>query len=192
MVHMPTRIGFLVEQGRFPLYIILYFLVASSLMGCSMRPETASLAPPPPEFNPLNTPDPLASIEPAAGMFMEKFDDIPALTLTQKQSITKRCSMKQRFDRKDLVAYEWNNNRLGFDIDGVGLGSISLDGGMLVYKMKLQAIKPKKSNCRYKSGFQGLVGSGYNEFFRREGNTVWHELDMVAGDAQSYLRKFVE
>lgn len=85
------------------------------------------------------------------------------------------CSTKDRFDRKDLVAYKWGStgeNRLGFDVDGIGLRSANLDQVKLTYSLRLQPEKKKHERCLYQSSWQGMVGSGYNELFVRENDTV--------------------
>ena len=94
------------------------------------------------------------------------------------------CSLKDRFDRKETFAYEFagGQSRLGLDIDidGLSLGNPApeFEGVKLQFRYKFQ--KPgrrEKRHCRYESGFQGLVGSAYNELMLREDYTIWREMD---------------
>lgn len=94
------------------------------------------------------------------------------------------CSVRDRFDRKSTIAYnfEGGKSRLGLhlDIDGPSLsnpGQLELEAVTVNYRYRFQALAGKREKCLYKSGWQGLLGSGYNEFFRRESNTVYEHLD---------------
>jgi hypothetical protein len=90
------------------------------------------------------------------------------------------CRVNDRFDRKELVAYEWGQNRMGFDVDGLGLTGGSVENVQFSYRLRLQDYKTKKERCRYASSWQGLLGSGYNELVAREdGDTVWRELEAM-------------
>ncbi len=94
------------------------------------------------------------------------------------------CSIKDRFDRKALIAYEWNRNRVALDVDGVGLGGGGDDMGFRVeYKIRLQPEKTKVQKCRYSSNWQGIVGSGYNELILRDDDTVMEEVRTIKDEA---------
>lgn len=83
------------------------------------------------------------------------------------------CNIQDRFDRNALIAYEWGQNtqnRLGLDVDGIGWGGGEIEQVKLQYTFRLQPERPKKMGCRYTSGWQGMVGSGYNEMFMRPEN----------------------
>lgn len=96
-----------------------------------------------------------------------------------------KCSISKRFDRKAVMAYEWNRNRLSFDLDGVGGGG---DQGVRVeYKIRLQPEKTKAQKCRYNSKWQGLIGSGYNELILRKDDTVWEEIKEIRSEAIKYV-----
>jgi hypothetical protein len=101
------------------------------------------------------------------------------------------CSVKDRFDRNALLAYEFGTeqrNRVSFDVDGLSLDNTELEAMQINFTYRLQADKPKKQRCRYTSNYQGLVGSGYNELFLREGdNTVWHEIKDVRHEVEDRL-----
>lgn len=87
-----------------------------------------------------------------------------------------KCRLKDRFDRKALLAYEWDRSRLSMDVDGVNLSGGDDFGMRIGYRLRLQPEKPSKELCRYSSSWQGLIGSGYNEFFMKEDSSVWHEV----------------
>lgn len=93
---------------------------------------------------------------------------------------TSGCSFGDRFDRDGVIAYQFSDGQsrlsLHMNIDGVGFSGAELDQVMVKYTYKLQAIPGRKERCRYKSGFQGIIGSGYNEMFLRKTNTVWDQL----------------
>ena len=150
-----------------------------------------NLAPPPPRVFPtviesasVRAPVELAKIETAAGYADVPMRDPVALSL-ERQSVKKDCSVKDRFDRKYILAYQWGQtgeNQLGLDVDGIGFDGGEVEGIKLEYKMRLQPIKNKKEKCRYESGWQGMLGSGYNEFFLREHDTVWMHLEEFEDD----------
>jgi hypothetical protein len=99
-----------------------------------------------------------------------------------KGTAKKSCRLKDRFDRKELVAYEWGQNRMGFDLDGLDLmaGGMEVENVQFSYRLRLQDYKTKKERCRYASSWQGLLGSGYNELVAREdSDTVWRELEAM-------------
>lgn len=98
----------------------------------------------------------------------------------QAAAVPKGCGIKDRFDRAAAVAYNFDDNQsrlaLHMTVDGFGLGGAEIEKAMVKFHYKFQPIKNRKERCRYPSGFQGLVGSSYNEFFLRENNTVMQEL----------------
>ena len=98
----------------------------------------------------------------------------------EEPSLPVNCSLGDRFDREALVAYNFSDGQsrlsLNMKTDDIGLGGVEVEQVMLRFKYKLQPIPHRKYACKYPSGFQGLIGSGYNEFVRRERNTVWQEL----------------
>jgi hypothetical protein len=89
------------------------------------------------------------------------------------------CSIKDRFDRKAVLAYNFDDkqSRLALHLNAdADWGEVEVEKVMVKYTYKLQPIPHRKDACKYPSGFQGIIGSGYNEFFRREKNTVWDQL----------------
>lgn len=90
------------------------------------------------------------------------------------------CSISDRFDRKGVLAWNFSDNQsrlsLNMKIDGIGFTGAEVEQVMLKFTYKFQPLKNRKERCRYPSGFQGLIGSGYNEFFLRQRDTVWDEL----------------
>ena len=88
-----------------------------------------------------------------------------------------KCMIHHRFDRDSVLAYEWDRKRLDFDVDGLNMDGDGIDAVKLEYTLYLQPKKKdKRSHCRYKSQWQGLIGTGYNEFFIRKEDTFWDEI----------------
>lgn len=102
-------------------------------------------------------------------------------------SLSKKCRMKDRFDRKAVLAYEWGRSRVALDVDGINLGGGGAQAVRIEYKIRFQPEKPKIQRCRYSSSWQGLIGSGYHEFFVREEDTVWGEIKEMKANALDYL-----
>lgn len=178
-------------------------LVLCSLLltGCVTSNASKPLAPAPPEVNFSSVPrdipfdvarspvdvNALSAVSPAAGA--PPIEIAKSLTEEDKE---KRCRIQDRFDRKAILAYEWDRSRVALDMDGlnVGFDGISkFEQIKLEFRMKLQRgeKKDRRAACRYKSGWQGIAGSGYNEFFRREGDTVWEEIKALRKEADAYL-----
>ena len=165
---------------------VLLFLSSGLLAACSATSTSASLAPAPPRSYPViiervqqyaATPVSLSQIEAASGPIADDPRDVLAL---EASAVPKGCRVKERFDRKHLIAYQWGRageSKLGLDVDGIGFDSMEVEGVMLEYRLRLQPLANKKDKCRYASNWQGIVGSGYNEFFARETDTVWQHLD---------------
>lgn len=176
--------------SRFQASMTLIFLcmAAAVLCSCSVTSSssTASLAPAPPRAYPViiqrvaqYSPQPvmLSQIEAASGPIAPAPETILAL---ETQKLPKGCRVKDRFDRKYLVAYQWGRageSKLGLDIDGIGFDGGEFEGVMLEYKLRLQPIPDKKDACRRASNWQGMLGTGYHELFVREEDTVWQHLD---------------
>jgi hypothetical protein len=102
------------------------------------------------------------------------------LSLASEPTNTQGCSFRDRFDRDGVVAYNFSDGQsrlaLHMTLDDVGFSGAEVERAMVRYTYKFQAIPHRKERCRYKSKWQGLVGSGYNELFQRKTNTVWQEL----------------
>ncbi len=94
----------------------------------------------------------------------------------------KSCSLGDRFDRGEVIAYEWDRNRLGFDVDGLNMGGGDESAVKLQYTLRLQHEQSSEQACRYASAWQGIAGSVYNELFLREEDTVWQELRAMRRD----------
>ncbi|MFP4313680.1 MAG: hypothetical protein ACLFR0_05065 [Alphaproteobacteria bacterium] len=135
----------------------------------------------------------LHSLEPAAGMQLQedyRIDqgdqnnaehEYKPYTRQAFKEILERdgCHIKDRFDRKAVLAYQWGRNLLGLDVDGIGFDSTEIENIKMTYRLKLQPHLSKKESCRYKSSWQGLIGSSYNEFYKRENDTVLERLDAL-------------
>ncbi len=133
-------------------------------------------------------------VEPAAGSagVLQKWD-VPAEAAPElgfeQQKVPTECRLHDRFDRKALLAYEWGDNRLGFNVQGLNMAGGKVDGTMLSYRLRFSpdervAYKTKRERCRYQSGWQGLIGSGYHEFFVRENDTVMQGLRDMRRDVE--------
>lgn len=127
----------------------------------------------PPDYIPAS----LNAIVPAAGVSESSKS-------SHKPDQRPDCSLRDRFDRKSAIAYNFadGKSRLGLhvDIDGPGLsdpGELEVEGVMLNFRYRFQPVEKKREKCLYRSAWQGLLGSGYNEFFERESDTVYEQLD---------------
>lgn len=108
----------------------------------------------------------------------------------RKKTEEKECRLKDRFDRKALLAYEWSRSRVALDVDGfnVGWDGVSeFESVKLEYRLRLQPEQTPREKCRYESRWQGALGSGYNEFFRREDGAVWQELKAYKDKAVNFI-----
>jgi hypothetical protein len=179
-------------------YISFLFLFATmALAGCSFTSGSSPLAPRPPQMDLSSLPrepitmvqlDSAAHNKALAGP--EEAAKIEKIALGYTPS-AKGCSVKSRFDREALMAYEWGDGgrqRLALDVDGIGFDQFDLEQVRLEYKIRLSAEPTKKQRCRYASSWQGMLGSGYNEMFVREGgDTIWNELGDLEEDIDENL-----
>ena len=177
---------------------LLLGLSVLALSGCMTTGNSEPLAPQPPVYNSLTSSD--ARYEPhyfvdrghqeeqvmlaggVAGGDVGALDTQqidPAQIQKTPQLSLEGCNIKDRFDRKALLAYEWDRSRLSVDVDGVNFDSGDDRAIRLEYRIRLQPEKPRKERCRYGSKWQGMIGSGYNEFFVRENDTVWTEIKEI-------------
>lgn len=177
--------------GRFCVLTITLFLVS----GCAADSRRSALAPPPPAFNPedavlaMTQPAQLNDITPASmqGIVAPPIADSTTLSdaeistalAARRKAFVSDCSIGDRFDRGTTLAYNFSDgrSRLGLDIDGLSYDSFKVEAVKLKFRYRFSAGKTKKEKCRYESGFQGLVGSAYNEFVRREHNTIWNDIE---------------
>ena len=123
----------------------------------------------------------LMALEPPISSFQEvdPFVQRERIAFEAKGAAKKSCHVKDRFDRKELVAYEWGQNRMGFDVDGLGVTGGSVENVQFSYRLRLQDYKTKKERCRHNSSWQGLLGSSYNELVVRDDGRVWNELEAM-------------
>lgn len=197
----PSRfIKFKITQAKhYKLLILSSFIFA--LSGCITthnQPPTAKA--PPVEPTPLsqktslqhNTYD--ASVHVPTHMvsqnrtpILQDISPTVAFKRPQKTSTAHRCGIKDRFDRKALLAYEWNRSRFSVDTEGLGLGG--MDGFRLEYKIRLQPEKPTKRKCRTPSQWQGIIGTGYHEFVTRENDTVFDEMRVLNKQIANHIER---
>lgn len=177
--------------GRFCVLTTALFLVS----GCATDSRHHALAPPPPAFNPadaalaMTRPAQMNDMTPASmeGLAAAPFADsttlsdaeISAALGARRKAFVSDCSIGDRFDRDTTLAYNFKDgqSRLGLDIDGLSYDSLEIEAVKLEFRYRFSSGKTKKEKCRYESGFQGLVGSSYNEFVRREHNTIWNDIE---------------
>ncbi len=200
--------GYFIAPGRKRINPVLLAAIALAMAGCSYSSESRfSLAPQPPVFDPAAvhavSPEPprlMAFTGQAipfpshiklsdAGMPMQ--DPVPvregrALATSPNE---KKCSIKDRFDRSALIAYQWDQNRVGLRVKGINMEDRGISEIKLEYKLKLQPEKTRKEKCRYEASWQGVVGSSYNEMFLRKENTVWGQIDDIGDDVEDALSK---
>lgn len=137
-------------------------------------------------------PSALNNLAPAAGTASTGFQ--PAYKSDSAQG---HCRLKDRFDRKELIAYNFSDGKtrvgLKMDMDGFSLsdaGNFDVEEIKLNFRYRFQPIKKRKEKCLYESSWQGLFGSGYNEFYLREEQTVYEELDDEIDRVQDELQKY--
>lgn len=184
-------------QNAGPLLIILFF---PFLTGCVTSKASAPLVAPPPVVSYSNY-EGRGVVSPAT-YFAEQpqvydlavdsgYEGAPALQAVALQGLdapgaavprfeeskpVKTCSLGDRFDRGEVIAYEWDRSRLGVDVDGLNMGGGAVDAVKLEYTLRLQHERSSEQACRYPSPWQGIAGSAYNELFLRQEDTVWQEL----------------
>jgi hypothetical protein len=207
-----VKTGYFIAPGQKRMITVLLALSALAVAGCSHSNSEAqfSMAPPPPKFD-VNTTQ--ASDMPRLMAFNGQAIPFPShislssekmplqeqlnmhgvrKALKAEEERGKNCRFQDRFDRTELIAYQWDGrNRLGVDVEGVGFGD-SVEGVKLQYTLKLQNHQNRKEKCRYDSQWQGLIGSSYNEFFLRKENTVWQQLEDITDDAEEAWEKLVD
>lgn len=172
---------------------VLLFCAMVLLSGCITSNYSTPLAPSPPDmaisysFYPIygdyNLYEPSDSSEQLSALISNGIVrdvhsvDSRVLTVEEVQNNSlKKCRLKDRFDRKAVLAYEWDRSRLSVDVDGVNLSGGDDYGVRLEYRLRFQPEKPVQELCRYPSSWQGMIGSGYNEFFVKEDGQVMEEI----------------
>lgn len=198
--------GFLKGQENLYKSLLVLGFGILTLPGCVTSDTSAPLAPSPPEMNFSTIEDPKFEPHYFAGNPVAEPIAVE-LAGTQDTGFAEReqpvegaphaveavalgedkCRIQDRFDRKALLAYEWEHKRLGLDVDGIGLGGGDDSGIKLEYTINLQRQKNKYQKCRYSSQWQGLIGSGYHEMFIRQENTVWEDLRDMRRDVSDYM-----
>jgi hypothetical protein len=181
-------------------WAILSCAAASLLLLCGCTGNSsknhAALAPSPPAFDPFAIEEPvdMARIRPASGFagagYGAMVDQTTYAALRANKPEPRDCSVRQRFDKSYLIAYQWGRtgeNKLGLNIDGVGFDSMKVEAVTLEYTLRLQPWKTKKERCLYDSNWQGMIGSGYNELYVREGQNIWKEFRDFQDDVGSRL-----
>ncbi len=117
-----------------------------------------------------------------------------AVSLNGSEGSGYKCRWKDRLDRKAVIAYEWDRSRFSMDVDGVNMSGNGEYGMRVEYKLRLQPEKRPRELCRYKSSWQGMIGSGYHEFFVREEDTVWqgikHDVKRIKAKVTNVTDRF--
>lgn len=186
MEHIPAARG--ARACRFPCAFACFCLSAFGLAGCADGPaEPARLSRPSSEFS--RAADPSRRWIFSARNFPPRFaaralsahPAPPARGQDAAAAVPADCSLGDRFDRTNALAYDFGGgqSRMGLSLRGVGLKTLTdfeMESVTLQFRYRLQPIPGRKEKCRYRSGWQGLGGSAYNELFRRENDTVWRAL----------------
>lgn len=203
-----NHFGFALEGlANYKSYVVKICICCSALTltGCITSQNSSPLAPMPPDkllsfsivpatiHMPQNASlpvDNVAAMQPAGGFNAVNTDVSAEGIMALKApapSTSYNCRIKDRFDRTDLLAYEWDRSRVSVDVDGLNMGSGNVEGIFVKYKLRIQPEPPRKLACRYPSSWQGLLGSGYNELVIRENNTVWKEMGTVKKEVVNYI-----
>lgn len=100
--------------------------------------------------------------------------------LSQDEAESMGCTLRDRFD---------NSAALTYNMDGgerqLSLHMSSGGGAMLRFTKSFGEIKSKgREKCRVASKFQGVLGSSFNELFRRNTYTIGQELRAKFGVGQ--------
>lgn len=106
------------------------------------------------------------------------------LGLSREESQALGCDLGDRFDRKALLAYNFSDQQsrlaLHMNVEGPSFsdpGHFQLNSFAIRFTHKFQKPAQRQKNlCLFPSGFQGLLGSSYHEFFIRNNYTVMDEL----------------
>lgn len=106
------------------------------------------------------------------------------LGLSQAEARALGCTVGDRFDGGAALAYNFKDEQsrlaLHLGIDGPSFsdpGNFEVNKVMIRYTYQFQKpSKTQKARCLYPSGFQGVLGSTYNEFFVRKNYPIWREL----------------
>lgn len=120
----------------------------------------------------------LQNIEPAAGVAKDDYRAYTAnhiampyepytAALGVNELDGKNCAALERFDHQALLAYQWGRNRVGLNFNQVEERFAEADEVKMTYRIKLQKTKGRAENCLSDSAWQGIIGSGYNEFYLR-------------------------
>lgn len=186
---MRTETRYLTEKVNRVAFGLWMLLVATGLCSCSYLPQSTVT---PIKNLDFTTPQ-SGALTVAQGLDMSNFDtrdtnstikNIPKLGLTEDESKALGCGIGDRFERGATLAYNFKDeqNRLALNVGMSGPSfsdptRIEFKNVILRFTHKFsKPIPNKRDKCRFKSGFQGLVGSTYNDFFVRTNFTVWKDL----------------
>lgn len=101
-----------------------------------------------------------ANIEPEAGPSSGfNIDDSDYEQIQNSAGIDGQdCNKALNFESKALVAYQWNNNRVGFDSDSIGYDPRNnSEEFKLSFRLRLQEPKTMKHQCQGKGIWQGFL-----------------------------------
>lgn len=165
--------------------------ISAALAGCASDHSRRISAPPPP-FDAGAPTHATGGARPAEDFLARA----PRRLNLEDAPPPEHCSLRDRFDRKEVIAYNFadGQSRLGLKlgIDGFSLsdpGAFELREVRVNFRYRFQPIKKKRERCLYASPWQGLAGSGYNELVLRDRHTVYEELDDEIDRARDRLDK---
>lgn len=162
-------------------------ILASGLSGCANTSQTPRTPIERLTFNNTSSAGSAGGVQQGLSVtdYDPKYRDAQAkLGLSEDQSKALGCSIGDRFDRGATLAYNFDDNQtrvaLNLSVAGPKLSDPSrfeLNSVVLRYTHAFSKPPPnKREKCRFRSSFQGLVGSAYNELFIRNSFTVWKEI----------------
>lgn len=158
-------------------------ILSGLLSACSMDLQSGHTAVSAPDFD-----SPASMNSMGKGITLDDYETpsakVTKLGLTADEVRAFGCSMGDRFDRGAALAYNFKDDQsrvaLHLSMEGPSFsdpGRLQFNSVMVRFTHKFQ--KPsttEKKKCLFPSGFQGMAGSIYNEFFVRENYTIWQEL----------------
>ncbi len=151
------------SKGQKHLFNLLLCFSIITLSGCATTEYTSPIAPSPPSIS--------------MSQKLVKNENILIKTpINTSLTLKSKCNIKDRFDRKSVLAYEWGRSKLSLDLDGINLKNSSTKAILIQYKLRIQPEKTEKQRCRFPSNWQGLIGSSYNELFIRKDQKIWDEI----------------
>ncbi len=183
---MKTIARYLARKANRVAFGLWMCILATGLSGCTSPSQTPRT---PIERLNFNDPSPTRADGVQQGLSPADYDpqykeSSPKLGLSEDEAKALGCDLGDRFDRGATLAYTFDDRKsrvaLNLSLDGPSLSNpsrLQVNSVMIRFTHRFQ--KPllgKKEKCLMPSNFQGMIGSGYNEFFLRNNFTIWKDL----------------